>query len=47
MNELLPQSFDVLWLATHAQERAFGIGALLQNFAVRKDCTAQLLRRPR
>jgi hypothetical protein len=40
MNELLSQSFDVLWLATHAKERAFGVSALLQNFAVREDCTA-------
>src|ERR1700694_5636125 len=44
--ELLAQAIHGLGLATHAQERALAIGALLQHRASGEDLPAQVLRRP-
>src|SRR3989454_2117041 len=44
--QLLAQAPDGLGLAAHAQDRAFGIGALLQHRAGGEDLPAQFLRRP-
>src|SRR5881394_564955 len=45
--QLLAQARQGLGLAAHAQERALGIGALLQHRAGGEDLPAQVLRRPR
>src|SRR2546422_8171315 len=44
--QLLAQPPHGLGLAAHAQERALGIGALLQHRAGGEDLPAQFLRRP-
>src|SRR5712691_9452818 len=44
--QLLAQAPHGLGLAAHAQERALGIGALLQHRAGGEDLPAQFLRRP-
>src|SRR6267378_1427443 len=44
--QLLAQALNRLGLAAHAQERALGIGALLQHRAGGEDLPAQFLRRP-
>src|SRR6185503_4954279 len=44
--QLLAQARNGLGLAAHAQERALGIGALLQHRAGGEDLPAQFLRRP-
>src|SRR5256886_8990945 len=44
--QLLAQALHGLGLAAHAQERALGIGALLQHRAGGEDLPAQFLRRP-
>src|SRR3982074_2228833 len=44
--ELLTQALHGLGLATHAQERALAMGALLQHRAGGENLPAQVLRRP-
>src|SRR5712691_6180223 len=46
LTQLLAQAPHRLGLAAHAQERALGIGALLQHRAGGEDLPAQFLRRP-
>jgi len=43
--DALAQVIDVLALAAHAEVRTFRVGPLLQHLALRKQFTAQLLRR--